>query len=214
MLPDKPEAPAVGIDSRLIFPRLCELALNQPFVAKHRQELLADAHGEILEIGFGTGLNLPHYPSHVRKITVVDPNPGTHRKAEKRIEESRIEVDHRLLGGEQLPFDDGTFDSVVSTFTLCSIEEVERALVEVYRVLRPGGQFLFLEHGLNPDPKVQKWQRRLNWLQQQLADNCHLDRNVRELVTAQPFAGVEASEFYLEKGPRTHSYVYQGVARK
>ena len=109
---------------------------------------------------------------------------------------------------------EGTFDCVVSTFTLCSVEGVDKAISEVYRVLRPGGRFLFLEHGLSPDPNVQKWQRRLNWLQQHLADNCHLDRNMRELVSRQPFSSVEAAEFYLEKGPRTHGYIYRGVATK
>lgn len=200
--------------SRVIFPRLCELALNQPFIAKHRQALLSQARGDILEIGFGTGLNLPHYPPHVRKITIVDPNPGMHRKAEQRIAASTIEVDQRLLGGEQLPFDAATFDCVVSTFTLCSIEEVSRALGEVFRVLKPGGCFLFLEHGLSPDPGVQKWQHRLTWLQRHLGDNCRLDRNIRALVTSQPHSSLEVHESYLEQGPRTHSYVYQGVATK
>jgi ubiquinone/menaquinone biosynthesis C-methylase UbiE len=190
------------------------MALDQPFVAKHRHDLLCQASGEIMEIGFGTGLNLPHYPEQVRKITVVDPNPGMHRKAVSRIEQSGIEVDHRLISGEQLPFDSGTFDCVVSTFTLCSINDVRRAVGEVYRVLRPGGRLLFLEHGLSPDPEVQKWQHRLNWLQRSLADNCNLDRNVRELVSSQPFSRVEATEFHLEKTPRTHGYVYQGVAVK
>ena len=102
----------------------------------------------------------------------------------------------------------------MSTFTLCSIEEVSRALDEVYRVLRPGGRLLLLEHGLSPDPKVQQWQRRLNSLQRLIADNCHLDRNVRELVGDQPFGSVELNEFYLENTPRTFGYIYQGVARK
>lgn len=204
----------MGLYSRLIFPRLCDMALSQPFVAKHRHDLLSQADGEILEIGFGTGLNLSYYPKQVRKITVVDPSIGMHRKAEKRIAQSGIDVDHRLISGERLTFDDGTFDCVVSTFTLCSIEDVSRAVGEVYRVLRPGGRFLFLEHGLSPDPKVQKWQHRLNWLQRHLADNCHLDRNMRELISSKPFSSVKLSEFYLEKGPRTHGYVYEGIATK
>jgi ubiquinone/menaquinone biosynthesis C-methylase UbiE len=200
--------------SRVIFPYLCDLALKQPFVAKHRHILLRQAGGEILEIGFGTGLNLPHYPEQVRKITVVDPNPGMRRKAEKRIEQSGIDVELRLGSGEQLPFEEDTFDCVVSTFTLCSIEDVCRAIGEVYRVLKPGGRFLFLEHGLSPDPKVRKWQHRLNWLQRRVGDNCRLDRNMRELVSSRPFSSVEVSEFYLEKGPRTHGYIYQGAATK
>src|SRR4051812_41334965 len=107
----------MGFYSRTIFPRLCEFALNQPRVADHRRELLAAASGEILEIGFGTGLNLPCYPDNVRRITAIDPNPGMHRKAEARIASSGLEVDKRLLKSETLPFDEGTFDCVVSTFT-------------------------------------------------------------------------------------------------
>ena len=204
----------MGIYSRVIFPRLCDFVLNTPLVAQHRRELLSNVSGEILEIGFGTGLNLPHYPNHVRKITVVDPNPGMHGLAQKQVRQTPIEVDQRILSGEQLPFENETFDCAISTFTLCSIQDVRRALAEVYRVLRPGGRFLLLEHGLCPDPQVQKWQRRLNWLQRHLADNCHLDRNMRELVATQPFASIEIEEFYLEKTPRTHGYLYRGMARK
>src|SRR5215469_12806576 len=180
------------------------MSLGQPFIAKHRQDLLSTAGGEILEIGFGTGLNLPHYPNHVRKITVVDPNPGMHRKAESRIAASQIEVDKRIVRSEQLPFADASFDCVVSTFTLCSVEDECRAMSQVYRVLRPGGTFLFLEHGLSPDPDVQRWQRRLNLLQRTFADNCHLDRHISQIIAEQPFENVEVSEFYLEQTPRTH----------
>jgi ubiquinone/menaquinone biosynthesis C-methylase UbiE len=103
---------------------------------------------------------------------------------------------------------------VVSTWTLCSIDDVQAALGEVYRVLKPGGRFLFLEHGLSPERRVQKWQHRLNGLQMCLADGCRLDRNIRELVTAQPFGSVEMQEFYLEGLPKTHGYMYRGVAHK
>src|SRR5262249_42170171 len=171
---------AVGFYSRVIFPRLCNFLLDNPRVARHRRELLAHADGAILEIGFGTGLNLPCYPKGITRITVIEPNAGMHRLAQKRIRQTGIEVDHPLLGGERLPFDAGTFDCVVSTFTLCSIEQVHQALGEVYRVLKTGGRFLFLEHGLSPEPKVQQWQRRLNWLSRCLGDGCRLDRNIKE----------------------------------
>jgi ubiquinone/menaquinone biosynthesis C-methylase UbiE len=118
------------------------------------------------------------------------------------------------VSGEQLPFEDGTFDSVISTFTLCSVEEVGLAIAEAYRVLTPGGRFFLLEHGLSPDPRIRKWQRRLNWLQRRLAENCHLDRNVRERLAQQPFRSVDLDEFYLERTPRTHGYLYRGVATK
>lgn len=204
----------MGFYSRVIFPRLCEFGLNRPFVAVHRNALLANARGAILEIGLGTGLNLAAYPDHVRKITAIDPNPAMHARAESRIRQAGIEVEKRLIGGEDMPFDDDTFDCVVSTFTLCSIPQVDRALAEIHRVLKPGGRFLVLEHGLSPDTSVARWQRRLNGLQQLLADNCHLDRDIRKLVEQQPYDSIEIEAFYLEKVPRTHGYVSKGVAIK
>ena len=200
--------------SQVIFPVLCDLVLNRPFVAKHRRELLTHAGGAILEIGFGTGLNLPHYPSHVRTITTVDPNPGMLRRAERRIARSGIAVDRHVLSSERLPFENCAFDCVVSTFTLCSIARVNEALGEIYRVLKPNGRFLFLEHGLSPEPSIQKWQRRLNGIEMCLAAGCHLDRDIRGLVGTQPFSSVEETEFYLENIPKTNGYMYRGVARK
>ena len=176
--------------------------------------MLAHAYGEVLEIGFGTGLNLPFYPEDVRKITTVDPNVGMHSLARKRIKQTGIEVDQRVLSGERPPFDDDTFDCVVSTFTLCSIAGVGQALGEVYRVLKPGGRFLFLEHGLSPEPTVRKWQRRLNWLEMRLADGCRLDRDISGIVTAQPFSSLSMDQFYMGRFPRTHGYMSRGIATK
>jgi ubiquinone/menaquinone biosynthesis C-methylase UbiE len=200
--------------SQVIVPRLCDLLLNKSLLARHRRRLLAGAHGDVLEIGFGTGLNLPYYPERVHKLTAVDPNPGMHRLAQKRIKQTWIEVDQQILSCERLPFKDRRFDCAVSTFSLCSIPDVAQALREVYRVLKSGGTFLFLEHGLSREPSVQKWQRRLNWLQVRLANGCHLDRQMKALVAAQPFASVQVEEFYLERTPGTHGYLYRGVATK
>lgn len=123
-------------------------------------------------------------------------------------------MDKRILSSEELPFEEATFDCVVSTFTLCSIRQVERALEEVFRVLKPEGRFLVLEHGLSNNSEVQKWQRWLNGPQQLFGDHCQLVRNIRELVAKQPFRSVELDEFYLEKTPKTHGYIYRGVAIK
>src|SRR5262245_52248262 len=194
--------------SQVIVPRLCDFLMNKSLLVRHRRDLLTGAYGDVVEIGFGTGLNLPYYLERVRKLTAIDPNLGMHRLAQKRIKQTGIEVDQRVLGGERLPFEDNRFDCAVSTFTLCSIEDVAQALREVYRVLKAGGKFLFLEHGLSPEPDVQKWQRRLNWLQMLLAGGCHLDRDIRALVTAGPLTSVTIDEFYLEKTPRTHGYIY------
>jgi ubiquinone/menaquinone biosynthesis C-methylase UbiE len=204
----------MGFYSRVIFPRICDFLLDTPLVREHRQKLLAPAEGRILEIGFGTGLNLPHYPPTVRQITAVDPNPGMLNLAARRIAQTQIEVDRRILSGERLPLENDSFDCVVSTFTLCSIRDVTQALSEIFRVLKPGGRFLFFEHGLSPDPGVQKWQRRLNWLQQRLGDGCHLDRNMRDLITKQPLSHLESTEFYLENMPKTHAFIYTGCATK
>src|SRR4051794_5810853 len=106
----------MGLYARVIFPRVCDFLLGRPFLAKYRRGLLARAGGDVLEVGFGTGLNLPHYPGHVRRVTAVDPNVGMRRRARRRVEQSRVEVDLRVAGGERLPFADGTFDCVVSTW--------------------------------------------------------------------------------------------------
>jgi ubiquinone/menaquinone biosynthesis C-methylase UbiE len=204
----------MGFYSRVIFPRLCDWVMRDPRMSRLREETLADVHGQVLEIGFGTGLNLAHYPASVRRITTADPNPGMNERARARVAESRIEVDQRALGGEQLPFDDGSFDCVVSTWTLCSISEAGRALTEVRRVLRSGGRFIFLEHGLSDEPAIQKWQRRLSSIQRLLGDGCRLDVDVPALVGGQPWAKCHVDRFLMERSPRTHGTMYRGVATK
>lgn len=204
----------MGWYERTVFPCLCDLALDRPFVADYRRQLLANVCGAILEIGLGTGLNLSCYPPQVRRIATVEPSAGMLRRARRRIDATGIEVDCLAQGGETLPFENDTFDFVVSTFTLCTIGPVERALAEFFRVLKPGGRFLFLEHGLSPDPKVQKWQHRLNWLQMHLAGGCHLDRDMKMLVSAQPFASVEVDTFYMDKTPQTHGFMFRGAGTK
>lgn len=188
--------------------------MDKPFWAKYRQQQLSSVDGEILEIGVGTGLNLPHYPEHVKRITTADPNPGMNKKLQRRIEQSGIAVDKQIISSEQLPFDEDAFDCVVSTITLCSIPDVEQAMAELFRVLKPGGRILFLEHGLSPDAKVMKWQRRLNPLQRFVGDGCTLTLDVPKLVATQPFSSVEIDNFYLEQTPKTHGYMYRGVAIK
>jgi ubiquinone/menaquinone biosynthesis C-methylase UbiE len=204
----------MGLYSRLIFPRLCDWMMSDTRMSALRTDLLAEVGGEVLEIGFGTGLNLPHYPPHVRRITTADPNPGMWKLARRRIAESGIAVDPRVAGGEGLPFENDTFDCVVSTWTLCSIPDARRALSEVYRVLKPGRRFLFLEHGLSEDPAVQGWQRRLNPLQRVLGDGCRLDLDVEAVVRSQPFRDMAVQRFEMERVPRTHGTMYRGVATK
>jgi ubiquinone/menaquinone biosynthesis C-methylase UbiE len=182
-----------------------------------RTQTLTGAKGEVLEIGFGSGLNLPHYPPEVTRITTADPNPGMGKLAQKRIKASPIPVEHHVISGEKLPFEDNSFDTVVSTWTLCSIPQVEQALAELRRVLKPGGQFLFIEHGLSPNLKVQRWQNRLNPLQKTVADGCNLNRNMRVLIEKY-FKLEKLKEFNLtENAPamfQVANYMYQGVGVK
>jgi ubiquinone/menaquinone biosynthesis C-methylase UbiE len=188
--------------------------MDDPRMAELRSRTLAEVGGDVLEIGFGTGLNLAHYPPGVRRITTIDPNPGMSRLARRRIAGSGIVVDQWTLGGEDLPFAEETFDSVVSTWTMCSIPEVGRVLGEIHRVLRPGGRFVFLEHGLSGDARIQAWQRRLNPLQRVLGGGCRLDLDVGAVVRSQPFRGVTVDRFEMERVPRTHGTMYRGVATK
>lgn len=187
--------------------------MSDEILAQYRQQLLAGVSGEILEIGFGTGLNLPHYPATVEHITTVDPNPGMKKLTQQRIEQSPIRVDHRVISGESLPMSDGSFDSVVCTWTLCSIPQVEKAIAEIYRLLKPGGKFFFIEHGLSPEAKIEVWQHRLTPVQKVIADGCHLNRDIKQIVKAQ-FDQVKIEQFYSPKLPKILGYMYQGVAHK
>ena len=204
----------MGIYSKYIFPRLCDCFLNRPNVATHRQALLQQVGGRVLEIGFGTGLNLPWYPKQLQELSVIEPNAGMDRLAQERIKNAGIMIDAHRVTATELPFEKCSFDTVVSTFTLCSIKEVNVALSEVYRVLKPAGRLLFLEHGLSNEVQIQNWQHRLNWLQKSFGDGCHLDRNIKELIALQPFASIEVQTQYLEKTPRIFGYLYRGEAIK
>jgi ubiquinone/menaquinone biosynthesis C-methylase UbiE len=204
----------MGFYSRFIFPWLCDFLLDQPLIAEQRRQLLSGAAGDVLEIGFGSGLNLPHYSTTVQHLTAVDPNPGMQQRAARRVKRSDINVDLLETSGEQLPVGDNSIDCVVTTFTLCSVADPTKTLTEIRRVLKPDGRFLFLEHGLSPEPEVQKRQRRLNWLQGIVGDGCQLDRNMKELVGAQSFSSLNVDEHYLEKMPKTHAYIYRGMATK
>ncbi len=204
----------MGIYSRVVFPFACDRLMSRIALEEARAELLSGTTGEVLEIGFGTGLNLPHYPSGVQRITAVDINPGMARVATKRIKDQPIPVDFRLMDGEALPLEDDSFDSVVSTWTLCSIRYVEKALEEIRRVVKQDGCLYFIEHGLSDDPRIQKWQNRLTPLQRFIAEGCHLNRNIQALIEAQGFEITELRKYYMDEAPRTHGYTYQGAAKK
>lgn len=203
----------MGLWSKHLFPRLCHLAMRgeRPFGAL-RQELLAGASGRVLEIGLGTGLNLPRYPDAVDSVDGIDPNPGMNRIASEAAARAPFPVAVHRAGAERLPFPDQTFDTAVSTWTLCSVGDVPAALAEIARVLRPGGRFLFLEHGRSHEPRIARWQHRLTPIQRRFADGCHLDRDFEQLLAASPLAVDHVDRFYGPDLPKLAGYLYRGTA--
>jgi ubiquinone/menaquinone biosynthesis C-methylase UbiE len=204
----------MSLYSQYIFPYLLEMSFAQPEFERLRRETLANICDEILEIGFGTGLNLLHYPAHVRRIQVVEPEPRLNARAQERATQSGIAIEMHAISAEKLPFANGSFDSVVSTWTLCSISNVDQAMREIHRVLKPDGRFFFVEHGLSPEPNIQIWQKRLSWVYQLTACGCHLERNIPVILRNNGFECSNLHEFYLQSDSKLAGYTYQGVASK
>ncbi|MFN8024618.1 MAG: class I SAM-dependent methyltransferase [Acidimicrobiales bacterium] len=197
-----------------VLPRVIDVACGSPGFRLPRADTVADTHGIVLEIGFGSGHNLPHYPSTVDRLLAVDPSGRALEIATPRIERSRVSVELVGLDGQQLPLDDASVDCVVSTFTLCTIPDVRAALAEVRRVLRPGGTFHVLEHGLADDEGVQRWQRRVSPLQQRIAGGCHTDRHVPGMLSDAGFTWepTAMSRWYAGR-PKTLTYLTRVTAR-
>jgi len=202
----------MGLYAKYIFPHMLEYVMSSSILVDCRKDTLSEVKGEILEIGFGTEMNLPYYPAHVRRITGIDININVHSKAEKRLKSSHIKVGYHTVSAELLPFPSQTFDTVVSAFTLCSIKNIHRAMSEIARILKPNGRFFFAEHGLSPDYQVQKWQHRLNPINKALSCGCNLNRNIKELVELCNLRILKLDQFYLEKTPKIFGYMYKGIA--
>jgi len=200
----------VSLYSRHVLPRLIDFAMRQKRVRERRARLVPKAHGAVLEVGIGSGLNLPYYASAVRSLCAVDPSAELLAMARRNARRLQIDVELVQQSAERLPFRDATFDTVLLTWTLCSIPDPAAALREIRRVLKPGGELLFIEHGLSRDPGVAAWQARLTPLWRPLAGGCHLDRRVDALVRS-VFPAVELETYYLE-GPRILTYMYEGRA--
>lgn len=199
-----------GLYRGWVFPRLCHLGLRGRHLGRLRRAALAAAAGRVLEVGVGTGLNLGCYPPAVERVVGIDPNAGMLALAAGRAAAHPVEL--RPGRAEALPFPEAAFDTVVTTWTLCSVEDPAAALVEIHRVLAPGGHFLFIEHGLSDRPRVARWQRRLTPLQRRVADNCHLDRHLPSLLAASPLASFRVEGAHDPELPRVAGFLYRGEA--
>jgi ubiquinone/menaquinone biosynthesis C-methylase UbiE len=203
----------VGFYGDQVLPRITNFLLDNKECRAIRERVASRLTGDVLEVGFGSGLNVPCYPSGVRRVLAVDPATVGRKLAAKRVAASSVAVEYVGLDGERIPLDSATVDHVLVTWTLCTIPAVDKALAEMHRVLRPGGMLHFAEHGRSPEPKVAIWQDRLNPLQRMWAGGCNLNRPIEGLITSAGFTVTQLQNFYME-GPRSLAYTYEGVATK
>jgi ubiquinone/menaquinone biosynthesis C-methylase UbiE len=193
----------MGFYERFLCPHLTEWALDNSWVAGHRRALLEPVRGRVLEIGFGTGLNLQFYaPERVEAVDLVEPAAGMHAKARARLERAAFPITVHDAGAEALPFEDDTFDVAVCTFTLCTIPEPVRAAAELRRVLRPGGSLRIFEHVASVSPSVRRWQDRLNPIQNVLGCGCNLNREPHAILAQAGFAEQQLQRLFEPRTPK------------
>lgn len=198
---------------RNILPKLLCCACGAPAIRQQREAIAPRACGKVLELGIGGGLNLAFYdPAKATSVTGVDPHPELRAIAQAAPRPEGLAVDIQAGEAETLPFERASFDTVLCTFTLCSVRSPTAVLSEARRVLKPGGKFLFCEHGLSPEAGVSRWQRRLEPLWKRLAGGCHLTRPVTSAIEAAGFKLDEGRQFYVDKTPKPLGWVEQGVA--
>ena len=202
----------MGVYGEQVLPRILNVMCGAGSSDAFRARVCAGLTGAVVEIGFGSGHNVPHYPAAVTSVDAVEPAGVGWALAAKRVAASPIPVRRAGLDGQVLPFPDDSFDSAVSMWTLCTIPDPVAAARELRRVLRPGGRLHFLEHGLAPDVPVQKWQHRLEPVQKRMVGGCHLTREILPLLRSAGFEVVESEEFYEPKVPRFLAADTIGVA--
>jgi ubiquinone/menaquinone biosynthesis C-methylase UbiE len=203
----------MGLYDDVILPRLIHWAMSMKVMGELRDEALAPVTGTVLELGFGSGNSIAHYGKAVSKLLIVEPSRAALGIARKALAKAPFPVETVGIDGERVALPDASVDWVVTHFTLCTIPHAEAALAETVRVLKPGGGYSFAEHGLSPDEGVARWQHRLNGIQQYVAGGCNLDRPIDTLVQSSSLHIESINRRYIP-GPKTHSYVYLGAARK
>jgi ubiquinone/menaquinone biosynthesis C-methylase UbiE len=204
---------AMGFYDNQVVPRFTDLVMSRRELIPIRARVAASLDGDVLEVGFGSGLNVPHYPPAVTRVRAVDPATIGRKLAAKRVAASSVPVEYTDLDGQTLSLESASVDHVLTTWTLCSIPDVDRALSEIRRVLRPGGSFHFVEHGRSPNSKVAGWQDRLTPIQRRVAGGCHLNRPIDQLVRNSGLELIHLENYYA-KGPRPFGYMFEGVATK
>ena len=196
-----------------VFPRVMNVACNTKQTRRVRSMVCESLAGEVLEIGFGTGLNLPHLPPSVTRLRAVDPSERGRVLAAGRLADSPVEVEFVGLDGQSLKLEDHSVDAALSTWTLCTIPDPVAAVREIGRVVRPGGSLHFAEHGASPDEKVRKWQDRLNGLQRRMACGCNLNRDIAGIIEDGGMTLTSLDTFYAKGDPKIVGWTYQGTAR-
>ncbi len=197
---------------RIILPRLLNCAMSQKHMARVRSEIVPQVSGNIVEIGFGSGLNLDHMGKDIRSVTAIDPSDGLHRLASFRIEHAPFDVMHLATSAEALPCDSNSFDAALCTWSLCTIPDPQAALSELRRVLKPKGTFAFIEHGASPDAGVRRWQDRINPIWRRIGGGCNLNREPESLIRESGFKVAHIQAGYIP-GPRIATYTYRGLAQ-
>ncbi len=197
-----------------VYPHIVTALGNPKPIQKIRQQVIPLAQGTVLEVGVGPGVNFAYYdPAKVSKLYALEPNPGMVKRAENQRRQTKLEVTFLDLPGEQIPLPEASIDTVVSTFTLCTIPGLAHAIRGIGRVLKPDGQFLFFEHGLSPDARVRRWQERTEPLFQWAFEGCHVTRDIPALIKQGGFRVESLETGYLARFPKSGSYYFWGVAR-
>jgi SAM-dependent methyltransferase len=192
----------MGLYGEQVLPRIINVACGLKGAQPLRRRVCEGLEGDVVELGFGSGLNVPFYPAAVKRVAAVEPADVGWKLAEKRLRATSVPVERSGLDGQSLPFADNSYDAALSTWTLCTIPDVAAALCEVRRVLKPGGTLHFVEHGLAPDERVRRWQHRFEPVQKKVFGGCHLTRPVVDLLTAAGFTITELDVFYEERTPK------------